>query len=111
MLPTRTTVWLFVLPLLLFPAGLVYPLALWLFSDRELAAAVQAYLTDITPLATWLALGFDAGVFLLFLADAGLAYRGVPLRVRRDRAARLSLGTDNDIVLELENPGRRRVRV
>jgi uncharacterized protein (DUF58 family) len=107
MLPTRTTVWLFAAPLLLFPAGLLYPIALWLFTSRDLAAAVQAYLLDVLPFATWLALGFDLGVFLLFLADAGLAARATPLRVRRDRAARLSLGTDNDIALELENLGPR----
>lgn len=110
MLPTRTTVWLFLLPLLLFPASLVYPLGRWLLGS-DLATAVQSYLSDVTPLAAWLALGFDAGVFGLFLLDAALARRTPPLRVRRERAARLSLGTDNEIALELENPGGRAVTV
>lgn len=111
MLPTRVTVRLFLLPMLLFPAGLLYPLALWLISGHDLTDAVRAYLDDITPLATRLALIFDGAVFLLFLADAWLAYRSVPSRVRRDRAARLSLGTDNEITLELENLNSRRLRV
>jgi uncharacterized protein (DUF58 family) len=103
MLPTRTTVWLFVLPLVLFPAGILYPLALWLFTSHDLTQAVEAYLTGLVPLAAWLALGFDAGVFLLFLGDALLARKAALPRVRRERAARLSLGTANEIVLVLES--------
>ncbi len=110
MLPTRTTVWLFLLPLVLFPASLVYPLGLWLFGS-DLAAAVQSYLGEVTPRAAWLALAFDGCLFLLCLADALLAWRTPPLRVRRDRAARLSLGTENEIGLEVENAGSRGIHV
>jgi uncharacterized protein (DUF58 family) len=111
MLPTRTTVWLFLLPLLLFPASLVYPIAQWLFTSNDLAAVTRTYLSEITPRAAGLALAFDGAVFVLFLIDAFLASQTPPLRVRRDRAARLSLGTDNEITLELENTGSRGQRV
>ena len=53
MLPTRTTVWLFLLPLLLFPASLVYPLGQWLFTSSDLAAATRTYLTDSESARNW----------------------------------------------------------
>jgi uncharacterized protein (DUF58 family) len=87
MLPTRLTVWLFVASL-----GLV-PLGVWFEWCR------------------WLLLGLQAGLFGMFLLD-GLWARGtVKLHVRRDRPARLSLGTANDIHLLLENLGTAQVDV
>src|SRR5919201_3046326 len=82
MLPSRTTAWLFALPLLLLPAGVVYP-------------AVR-----------WLVLGYDGCLFALFLLDALLAARSrAALRVRRERPARLSVGVDNEVAIVLENIG------
>lgn len=87
MLPTRLTVWLFLGALMFVPIGVFYP------SVR------------------WMLLGFDSLLFLLLLVDALLARRQPILRVRRERAARLSLGTDNEIGIVLENVGNRPVRV
>src|SRR5262245_1577689 len=84
MLPTRTTVRLFLLSLLLLPAGV------------------------FVPSARGAVLGYDAAVLLLFLLDALLARWTLPLRVRRERPARLSLGAENEVVLVLENTTRRR---
>ncbi len=87
MLPTHFTVWLFLGTLLLVPLGVFFP-----------------------P-ARWLLLSFDGSLVLLLLLDALLAHRQPPLRVRRERAAWLSLGAENEIVLVLENVGNRPVRV
>lgn len=87
MLPTRLTVWLFLGALLFVPLGVLF-----------------------TP-ARWLVLGFDGAIFSLFLGDALLAWRLPIPRARRERAARLSLGTANEIVLVLENVGKRGVRL
>jgi len=111
MLPTRATVWLVVAPLLVLPLSIFYPVALWLFTGRDAAATVREYLGGLLPLATLLALGFDAGILLLGAADAWLATRLPPPRVRRDRAARLSLGTENEIALLLESTANRGVRL
>jgi uncharacterized protein (DUF58 family) len=87
MLPTRTTVLLVALSVLLLPLGAYYQ-----------------------P-ARWLILGYDGGLFLLFLADAWLATRTVALRVRRDRPARLAVGVDNEVALVIENLGGRTRRI
>jgi uncharacterized protein (DUF58 family) len=83
MLPTRTTVGLIALGLLLGLAGLAY------------------------PRTVWLVLGFDGVVVLLFVADALAARSAPPPQIRRERPARLSLGVDNEVTLVLDNPGRR----
>ena len=57
--------------------------------------------------ARWIILGFDLGVFALFLFDALQSSRDDTIRVRRERPARLSLGVHNEIVLVLENMSRR----
>ncbi len=87
MLPTRPTVLLFALSLILLPAGIFYP-----------------------P-ARWLIFSYDGCLFLLFLLDAFLAFRSKTFRIRRERPARLSVGVHNDIVLVLENTARRALRV
>jgi uncharacterized protein (DUF58 family) len=83
MLPTRTTVVLFTLSLLLLPACLFYP-----------------------P-GRWLVLGYDGGLLLLLFTDVLLAHRSGRLQVRRERPARLSVGVDNEILVVVENPGGR----
>jgi uncharacterized protein (DUF58 family) len=103
MLPTRLTVWLFLVGLLLYLTGLalaalfgVVPgLLSWMPSDSFATAAL------------WLVLGFQGCLFVLFLLDAVLARVSFRLKVRRERPARLSLGRDNEVVLVLENTGRR----
>ncbi len=87
MLPTRTLVLLFALTLCLLPAGVFH-----------------------AP-ARWLVFGCQAGVLLLFVTDAALAARSTGPRVRRERPARLSLGTANEVVLVLDNLRRRRLAV
>src|SRR5262245_49235861 len=49
------------------------------------------------------------GLLLLVFVDAALAKRSTQLRVRRDRPARLSLGTDNEISIVVDNLGDRGV--
>lgn len=102
MVPTRATVWLLVFGLLLWLTGYIFllpPLA----PARQYIQAVR-----------WLVYGFYAGVFVLMGIDALLARRAsqpARLQVRRERPARLSLGVDNDIILVVENHGRRRLRL
>jgi uncharacterized protein (DUF58 family) len=104
MVPTRLTVWLLTLGLLLWLAG---------WSLSFLAGLLPGWASpDFFPAATGLVLGLDLGVLLLACADAYLARRGVrPARlgVRRDRPARLSLGVANEVVLVIENHASRRV--
>jgi uncharacterized protein (DUF58 family) len=87
MLPTRLTVLLFALSLILLPTGIFYP-----------------------P-ARWLIFSYDGCLFLLFLLDAFLAFRSKTPKVRRERPARLSVGVHNDVILVLENTTRRPLRV
>src|SRR5438132_4141523 len=79
MLPTRLTVFLFALSLLVVPAGLFLP-----------------------PMR-WLVLGYDASILLLFSADALLAAKSSTFHIRRERPARLSVGIDNEVALVVEN--------
>src|SRR5262245_37409667 len=91
MLPTRLTFWLLLLGLAVLLAAAWFRPAWYV---------------------PWLVAGFDAAVLLLLAADAVLARAaGRRMRVRRDRPARLSVGVENQITLELDNPGRRRRRV
>jgi uncharacterized protein (DUF58 family) len=102
MVPTRVTVWLLVFGLLPWLMGYLFPL----LPLEHAAHFVQP--------ARALVYGFYAGIFLLLGIDALLARRASRperLRVRRERPARLSLGVDNDIVLVVENRGRRRMRL
>jgi uncharacterized protein (DUF58 family) len=105
MLPTRTTLLLLILGLVVWLAGVVYEVA-----HTVLAAWVPAA-ASWPPLDTgtlrWLVFGFDGSVLLLFLLDALLARRVLALRVRRERPARLSLGTDNEVAVVLNNPRHR----
>lgn len=98
MLPTRLTVWLLAFGLFPLLAGV----------------GVSFIYGSESPIATtipWLVLVYDGGLFVLFLADAYLASRTWKLRVRREKPARLSVGIDNEVILLLENKGRRRLRV
>jgi uncharacterized protein (DUF58 family) len=84
MLPTRTTVLLFLVSLLALPLGIFYP-----------------------P-GRWLIFGYAGFLLLAFLADAWFVARSTALNVRRERPARLSVGVDNPITIVLENASRRR---
>jgi uncharacterized protein (DUF58 family) len=103
MVPTRTTVWLLLLGLLLWLAGLALAVLPWM----------PAWVHDqAVPAGRWLVLGFDGCVLLLAAVDAWLARRAARppcLTLRRERPARLSLGVDNEVVLVLENRGPRRL--
>src|SRR5262245_57290230 len=107
MLPTRTTVLLLLASLLPWALGLVYALLRPLLV--RLLAGSEAWLPNDAAVASlrWLVFGYDACILLLFLADALLAWRTFNLTARRERPARLSIGTENEIVLVLENPSRR----
>jgi uncharacterized protein (DUF58 family) len=99
MVPTRATVWLLVLGLFLWLTGYVLPL----MGAGEFVETIR-----------WLVYGFYCGIFVLLGIDAVLARRAsrlTKLGVRRERPARLSLGVDNEIVLIVENHGRRRLRL
>jgi uncharacterized protein (DUF58 family) len=98
MLPTRVTLWLFSLGLLPLLAGVGIS---FIYGPESTAASW----------VPWLVLVYDAGVFVLFLADAWLASRYRKLHVRREKPARLSVGVDNEVTLLLENKGRRRLRL
>src|SRR5438552_3038062 len=87
MLPARMTVFLLALSLLALPAGMFFP-------------AVR-----------WLVLGYDAAIFLLFVADGLLAENISTFHVRRERPARLSVGIDNEIVLVVESTSSRPLTV
>jgi uncharacterized protein (DUF58 family) len=106
MLPTRNTVLLLALGLLLWLASLVAGLL-----SRWLPAAIGPVLSLASP---WVILAFDGFILLIFLGDAFLAFRSsrpALLRVRRERPARLSLGVQNEIVLVLDNFGDRPLQV
>lgn len=90
MLPTRTTVALFALGLLLASAALLMPL-------------VVPRTDTLVDASRWLVIGFDGVVALAFLLDAWLVSRQPALSVRRDRPSRLSLGVENEITLILDN--------
>ncbi len=87
MVPARNLVLFLVLGLALIPVGIFYAPA-W-----------------------WLAVGYDLCLLLLFGVDAALGARNAAVEVRRERAARLSVGVDNDITLIIENRGPRTLHV
>jgi uncharacterized protein (DUF58 family) len=103
MLPTRTTVVLLLFGLLPGALGLacalLHPL-LPAWVPNEAAASLR-----------WLVFGYDGCILLLFLIDALLARWFFQLAARRERPARLSIGTENAIVIVLENRGRCRWQV
>jgi uncharacterized protein (DUF58 family) len=97
MLPTRATVWLLVVGLLLWLASLA-------------ARAIPGFSPGFAAAAQAMVLAFDGCVILFFLVDAALAaraLRGDSIAIRRDRPARLSLGVPNDIGLVIEHRGGR----
>jgi uncharacterized protein (DUF58 family) len=100
MLPTRLTVWLFVLGLV----PLAGAAADYLIRGPE--AAVTSWLVRLFVLA------YDAGLVCLLLLDAFLARRALRrLRVRRERPARLSVGVENEMSVVAENLTGARQRV
>jgi uncharacterized protein (DUF58 family) len=104
MLPSRTTVFLLTVGLLLWLAGL---------AAQALQGALPVWLAQTVVLGgPWVVFGFDGCVLVLFLADAAWAWRATRadrIAVRRERPARLSLGVDNEIVLVLDNQSRIRL--
>jgi uncharacterized protein (DUF58 family) len=106
MVPTRTTVLLLALGLVLWLAGL----ALAVLPE----GMIPGLPADLLRANDWLVFGFDGCILLLLVADAFLAAaatRPARLHLRRDRPARLSLGVDNEVVLMLENNGGRRLSI
>jgi uncharacterized protein (DUF58 family) len=113
MLPTRTTVLLFLLGLLAHLAGLAYAVLHALLLEKFPSAG---FLPGIGYMGSlhWLVLAYLGAVFLVFLFDALLAARSCRprrLRVQRERPAHLSVGIDNEVALVLDNTGRRRLRL
>ena len=115
MLPTRLTVSLFAAGLGLWLIGLFAPLlsgpAGWALEHVGIPGSNAATTLEA---CRWLVIGFDGGLFVLFLCDAALAASGIGRRrltVRRERPARLSLGVDNEITIVLENRTGRRLTV
>jgi uncharacterized protein (DUF58 family) len=86
MQPSRITVGLFAIGLIPLIVGI--------------AASLLGFNSTLFPL---LALGFDAGVLLLFLIDAWLASQRRGLGITREKPARLSVGIDNQMALHVEN--------
>jgi uncharacterized protein (DUF58 family) len=113
MLPTRTTVWLFLFSLLLLVAMALTLPAQWLVArfSNPFTDFLQTLAIGARGVGPWLLFGFQGGLLALLFVDARLARRGTLLRVRRDRPARLSLGTDNEIALLFENLGKKAVRL
>jgi uncharacterized protein (DUF58 family) len=98
MIPTRLAV-------VLLALGLV-PLIV------VLGAAVVVNLPpSVTLLVQLGVLAWDLALFLLFFGDALLVSRNRRLHVARERLATLSVGVGNEIVLLLENTGRRGLEV
>jgi uncharacterized protein (DUF58 family) len=111
MLPSRTTVLLFLLGLLLWLVGMAY-VPVHALATAWLPAYATWWPNDAVLVAVgWLVFAYDGAILLLFLLDAWFAGRVRVLRVRRERPARLSLGIENEVVLVLENPRRRSLRV
>jgi uncharacterized protein (DUF58 family) len=103
MVPSRTTVLLLILGVLIWLSGL---------AAQSLAGALPWLAPAVALSGPWVALGFDGCVVLLFAADAAYAWRATRfgrLSVRRERPARLSLGVDNEIVLVFDNQSRVRL--
>jgi uncharacterized protein (DUF58 family) len=114
MLPTRTTVLLVAAGLLVWLAGLLYPLGRELAVRQLPALDAQLPSEGLVASVRWLVFAYDgvlAGLFVFDVLLAALAFRFRVLRVRRERPARLSLGVDNEVVVVLENTTGRPFRV
>jgi uncharacterized protein (DUF58 family) len=114
MLPTRTTVFLFLIGLLAYLVGLAYAVLHEVLVQSFPSAAGRLPDTGYVPALHWLVLGFDAVVFLAFLLDALFAARSCRprlLRVKRERPARLSVGIDNEVAVVLDNLGTQRLQM
>jgi uncharacterized protein (DUF58 family) len=98
MMPTRLALWLFALGLIPLMGGLGY-------------AIVDGTHPAIGEALALIVLAWDLAVFLFFVLDGALASRYSSLRARRELPASLSVGVANEIVVVLENTGRRRVQV
>src|SRR5262245_6593366 len=114
MLPTRTTVLLLLLGLLVHLGGLAYAVlhALIVRTFPSLGGWLPG--TGWTASLHGLVLGFDGAVFAAFLLDGLFAWRSSrprKLRVRRERPARLAVGVENEVVLVIDNLGKRRLRL
>jgi uncharacterized protein (DUF58 family) len=107
MLPTRTTVWLFIAGLLLYLTALALA-TLFAGLGQWLPWLVEV---PVAAYAMWLVVGFDACLLILVLFDGLLARGMAALRVRRERPARLSLGTENEVAIVLENTTRRPLHI
>ncbi len=111
MLPTRTTVLLFLLGLAAHLAGLAYAVLHGLLVRSFPGAGRWLPGTAYTASLYWLVLAYLGAVFLAFLFDALLAARFCRPRVTRERPAHLSVGIDNEVALVVENTGNRTLRL
>jgi uncharacterized protein (DUF58 family) len=114
MLPSRTTVLLFLLGLVIHLAGLAYAVLHTLLVERFPGAAGWLPGTGYTQWLHWVVFGYLSLVFLAFLLDALFARRSSRrrlLRIQRERPAHLSVGIDNEVVLVIDNAGQRRLRL
>jgi uncharacterized protein (DUF58 family) len=114
MLPSRTTVLLFLVGVVVNLAGLVYAAVHALLVERFPGSAPWLPGSAFVGWLHWFVLGYFGVVFLILLLDALLAARSIRrrlLRVKRERPAHLSVGIDNEVALVLENVGPRRLRL
>src|SRR5262245_50188088 len=111
MLPSRTTVWLFVIGLLIYLAALTVSALLDLIANWSPSLATTLGSLPIASAALSLVVGFDVCILLLFFLDALHARWSLALQVRRERPARLSLGAENEVTIVLNNPRPRAVRL
>jgi uncharacterized protein (DUF58 family) len=111
MLPSRTTVWLFVVGLLIYLAAVTLSALLDLVANWFPSLAATLGGLPIASAALPLVVGFDACILALFFLDAIHARWSFALHVRRERPARLSLGAENEVTIVLDNPRPRAVRL
>jgi uncharacterized protein (DUF58 family) len=110
MLPTRTTVLLFLVGLAVHLTGLAYAVLHELLV-RSFPGAGWLPGTAYAASLPWLVLAYLGAVSVAFLLDAWLAARSCRLRIKRERPAHLSVGIDNEVALVVENLGTRGLRL
>ena len=111
MLPTRATVWLFVVGVLFYLAALTLSALLDLVASWLPSLATTLGDFPIATVALRLVVGYDLCILLLFFLDALHGRRSFALRLRRERPARLSLGAENEVTIVLDNPRGRSIRL
>jgi uncharacterized protein (DUF58 family) len=111
MLPTHTTVLLFLLALIAHLTGLAYAVLHELLVRSFPPAGGWLPGTGYTAALPGIILAYLGVVSLAFLLDALLASRSCRLRVKRERPTHLSVGIDNEVAVLIENIGARSLRL